>query len=155
VTASAVSADVIVRQNRFGQGLYSSLPVKRGSTLAVVAGRPVSQRTRMSIQVGWTTHVEIGPPWELINHSCDPNCHLAIRCGSDTVRVVAIRDIEPGEELSVDYDLFEYEVQYFPADCLCGSPNCRRSVRGYRFLSLDVREARAALVADYLKTRPQ
>ena len=119
----------------------------------MVTGRRVHRRTRMSIQVDWTTHVELGLPWNFINHSCDPNCYLSIRCGSDSIEIVTIRDLDPGEELFLDYDLFEYEIHHFPSACLCGSPTCRGTVRGYRFLSSDMRAARTAFVADYLKTR--
>lgn len=143
----------VVQQNRFGKGVYSKVPVKRGGTLAVVTGRRINQRTQMSVQVDWTTHVELGPPWAFINHSCDPNCYLAIRSGSDSIEIVTMRDLEQGEELFLDYDLFEYEINHFPSVCLCGSPTCRGAVRGYRFLSSDMRAARAAFVADYLKTR--
>jgi uncharacterized protein len=146
------STDFVVQQNRFGRGVYAKVPVKRGGILAVVTGQRVHQRTRMSIQVDWTTHVELGPPWDFINHSCDPNCYLAIRCGSVSIEIVTIRDLEPGEELFLDYDLFEYEIHHFPSACLCGSPTCRGTVRGYRFLSSDMRAACTAFVADYLKT---
>jgi len=35
---------------------------------------------------------------DLVNHSCDPNCGLV-----GAVLVVAMRDIEPGEEITFDY----------------------------------------------------
>ncbi len=62
-----------------------------------------------------------------INHSCNPNCETMIEDGR--VWVLALRNIEPGEELSYDYLLerpgryrTEYEKQYA---CHCGAPNCR------------------------------
>jgi hypothetical protein len=151
LTTKPVSAGLSVKQNRLGCGVYTGKPVKKGTTLAVVTGRRARQRTRMTVQVDWTTHVELGMPWEFINHSCEPNCHLVTHGGSDTIEIVTLRDLEPDEELFLDYDLFEYEIGHFPAACLCGSAACRGSVRGYRFLPRELQEARAAFVADYLK----
>jgi uncharacterized protein len=59
-------------------------------------------------------------PARLINHSCGPNCESEI--DEDHVWIVAMRDIEPGEELTFNYcyDLEDYR-QY---PCRCGSPQC-------------------------------
>ena len=63
-----------------------------------------------------------------INHSCDPNCESDVIDGR--VYIQAIRDIEPGEELTYDYAL-EPEDELLPASgelpykCRCGSPACR------------------------------
>ena len=52
-----------------------------------------------------------------MNHSCDPNVWMA-----GVVTLVARRDIEPGEELTVDYALFEaYEGFVGTWECVCGS----------------------------------
>ena len=60
---------------------------------------------------------------DYLNHSCDPNCGL-----HDTLKVVAMRDIEPGEEIAFDYamtDSSNYQMK-----CECGSPNCRKVITG-------------------------
>jgi hypothetical protein len=57
------------------------------------------------------------------NHSCDPN--LAIQ---GQIVLVAMRDIVPGEELTIDWattDDGDYELA-----CRCGSPRCRGTVTG-------------------------
>lgn len=57
------------------------------------------------------------------NHSCDPN--LAIQ---GQIVLVAMRDIAPGEELTIDWattDDGDYEME-----CRCGSARCRRTVTG-------------------------
>jgi len=57
-----------------------------------------------------------------INHSCDPNCE-SDQFG-DQIWIVALRDIEAGEELTYDYCLWDGE----PGDeapCYCGTKNCR------------------------------
>jgi uncharacterized protein len=55
-----------------------------------------------------------------INHSCDPNCTTEEIRGR--IWIIAIRDIEPGEELSYDYMLYDGEGD---APCRCGAKKCR------------------------------
>lgn len=56
-----------------------------------------------------------------LNHCCEPNCAMTV-AGCE----VAIRDIEPGEELTVDYGPFLGEGEGFA--CACASPGCRGRV---------------------------
>ena len=64
-----------------------------------------------------------------INHSCEPNCEGHESDSGDKVFIVAMRDIEAGEELLYDYALCiddkitkTLRAQYA---CLCGSSSCR------------------------------
>lgn len=56
------------------------------------------------------------PPERFVNHSCDPN--TTVRGRSD----VAIRDIQPGEEITSDYMDFKDTKSV----CHCGSALCRK-----------------------------
>jgi uncharacterized protein len=55
-----------------------------------------------------------------INHCCDPNCE------SDEIDghlwIVALRDIQPGEELTYDYCLYDGDDK---SPCACGAKTCR------------------------------
>ena len=56
----------------------------------------------------------------LINHSCAGNCEpQAIR---GRIWIVALRDIEQGEELGYDYGFDLSDWRKHP--CLCGTPEC-------------------------------
>jgi SET domain-containing protein len=57
----------------------------------------------------------------LINHSCDPNVEAQIWDGKE-IWCVALRDIQPGEELFYNYgfDLDNWDEH----PCRCGSPRC-------------------------------
>lgn len=55
------------------------------------------------------------------NHHCEANC-----LGAGFEFEVAIRDIEPGEQLTDDYGGLNVET---PFKCSCGSPACRGIVR--------------------------
>lgn len=59
-----------------------------------------------------------------VNHSCDPNLWMA-----DETTVVTRKDVTDGEELTIDYALFTTDPAW-KMDCTCGSPACRRLIRG-------------------------
>jgi uncharacterized protein len=68
-----------------------------------------------------------GSDARFINHSCDPNCETVIE--NKRVFVEAIRGIEPGEELSYDYQIGRDADDPDDIDevfaCHCGATNCR------------------------------
>ncbi len=55
-----------------------------------------------------------------LNHSCAPNCEAVWEGGR--IWIVALRDIEAGQELTFDYgyDLEDYKEH----PCHCGAPDC-------------------------------
>jgi SET domain-containing protein len=57
-----------------------------------------------------------------INHSCDPNCDTDEIKGR--VWVTALKAIQPGEELTYDYNLYDGEPGEH-APCYCNAKNCR------------------------------
>lgn len=60
-----------------------------------------------------------------INHSCDPNCRTEKWniLGEIGVGIVAFKDIEPGAELTFDYQFDVYKTPLMR--CLCGAVNCK------------------------------
>jgi hypothetical protein len=60
---------------------------------------------------------------QYVNHSCEPNCFMRVVRGH--IIIFALRDIRPGEELTLDYG-----ITYHPDTkrCLCGSPACRKTL---------------------------
>jgi SET domain-containing protein len=59
-------------------------------------------------------------PMRYTNHSCRPNARLSTAYGR--VEFYALRDIAPGEELTVDYGQTHHEGKLA---CRCGAPGCR------------------------------
>jgi uncharacterized protein len=61
------------------------------------------------------------------NHSCDPNCESVVE--KRRVYIEAIRAIEPGEEMTYDYQIYKEEGDPENIDevfaCRCGFANCR------------------------------
>ena len=56
----------------------------------------------------------------LVNHSCNPNCESYIE--HNRIYYSAIRDIEKGEELAIDYGFGVENFKSHP--CMCRSENC-------------------------------
>ncbi|HMP85080.1 MAG TPA: SET domain-containing protein [Candidatus Paceibacterota bacterium] len=63
-----------------------------------------------------------------MNHSCDGNVGFDVKNN-----FVAMRDIEPGEELCWDYGLAEKNPD-FMLKCKCGSKKCRKLITGHDWL---------------------
>ena len=63
--------------------------------------------------------------WAPQNHSCSANTKY------DGLNVIALREIQVGEELTLDYALFIDESME-PFNCQCGSENCRQLVFGQK-----------------------
>ena len=62
------------------------------------------------------------------NHSCNPNCGLCDDGFGDAV--IAIRDIQPGEELTYHYGTLETEMSLINGlECKCYSTNCSKILR--------------------------
>lgn len=72
-----------------------------------------------------------------LNHSCDPNCEVDEIRGR--VWLFALRDINAGEELVWDYNLYDDES---PAPCSCGSRKCRGTMYSREWMAKMRREAR-------------
>ena len=69
-----------------------------------------------------------------INHSCEPNCEIEEE--AHRVFIDAQRDINPGEELTYDYNLQIGEPHTRAAKrahaCFCGARRCRGTMLGER-----------------------
>jgi SET domain-containing protein len=59
-------------------------------------------------------------PARFLNHSCTPNCEAVFE--DERIFFVASRDIQAGEELTINYGFDLENYREYP--CACGSPNC-------------------------------
>jgi hypothetical protein len=117
-----------------GLGLFATKPIKRLSYIATYRGRRISaeeaarleargSRYMFEINSRWT--IDGSPRWNLaryFNHSCRPNAKPVGRNGG--IVFVALRRIEPGEEITIDYGK-EY-LDYFMQSGGCRCDTCRR-----------------------------
>lgn len=131
-----------------GKGVFTTRPIARGTV--VIVGKPVSrsrERTWQTVQIGIDNHIRLDLPFELVNHSCDPNCGVKSN-RYNAYDLVAMRDIEAEEEITFDYCMTEWTVVGFKK-CNCGVDRCRKSVRGAAFLSLEELSAYEGFLASY------
>ncbi|WP_406830124.1 SET domain-containing protein-lysine N-methyltransferase [Pedococcus sp. KACC 23699] len=86
---------------------------------SAIAGRGVF--TGAMVLIGEV--VDVDPA--ALNHSCDPT----LAWSADGRRLVAFRDIEPGEELTVDYATGSTDPDLM-VRCHCETYRCRQLVTG-------------------------
>jgi len=84
---------------------------------------------------------------DFINHSCDPN--LGLR---GQITLVALRDIEVGEEVCFDYAMTDC-TPYDEFECRCGSTACRGTVRGDDWQLPELWAKYAGYFSPYLQRR--
>ena len=83
----------------------------------------------------------------LINHSCTPNCGIKRR-----FRVVAMRPIAKGEEITWDYEMTE-RSWWWRMKCRCGSPECRGVIGSYSRMPARVRRRYKGFISSWLTRR--
>jgi len=114
-------------------GCYTTSAIRRGTRVAEYTGPRISKQQADEIYEGRATTYLFGlrdgtevidghGTAMFINHSCDPNCETDEI--DDRVWIIAIRDIDAGEELTYDYMLYDGDEDD-PAPCYCGSKKCR------------------------------
>ncbi len=97
----------------------------RGESISVAEARIRATRTEriMIVELSAKKAIDFSKshdPMRFTNHSCQANARLCIRQGR--VEFYAVRDIEPGEEITVDYGESHHDGQL---RCRCGAPGCR------------------------------
>ena len=117
-----------------GLGLFATKPIKRGVSIATYRGRRSTTeeadrreargaKYQFEINKRWT--IDGSPRWNLaryINHSCQPNAKPVGRRGG--IVIMALRRIEPDEEITYDYGR-DY-LRSFLADGGCRCAACRK-----------------------------
>jgi len=112
-------------------GITAEVPFEKGEQISsfLEDHTVLEDRDYLSVQVSEDTDVLDPHVVAYLNHSCDPNTRI------DTVRfrVVARRDIAPGELLTFFYPETEWEMAS-PFACHCGAPRCLKTIGGARHL---------------------
>ena len=119
-----------------GCGVFATAGISKGELISLWGGRIVRKDeldpsmprfTQRVIQVDEDLYLltaEEKEPNDCFNHSCDPNLGFFGQIG-----LVALRDINAGEELMFDYAMSD-GGPYDEFECYCGSPDCRKKITG-------------------------
>lgn len=129
----------VKKSNIFGKGCFALTHFQARKKIENYAGELVKGRRKIQARITQQAESAIkiitldedtaidgavgGNETAYINHSCDPNAFIRIVPGLK-VAVFARRDIQPGEELTINYRDPEH-----PEVCHCGAHNCRSNGR--------------------------
>jgi uncharacterized protein len=123
-----------IGRSRTGLGLFATKPIKRAAYIATYRGPRLTNEESDRIEargaaylfeVSKTVTIDGSPRYNVaryINHSCRPNAKPVGRNGG--IVIVALRKIEPEEEITYDYgkDYF----WYFKTIGGCRCDHCRK-----------------------------
>ena len=156
---SYISPKCEARDVNDGCGVFALDVLLKGELVSIWGGRvlhgneldPSMPRfTQRVIQIDEDVYLltaEEKEPNDCFNHSCDPNLGFFGQVG-----LVAMRDIEPGEELTFDYAMSD-GGPYDEFDCCCGSPKCRGRITGNDWKLPDLWEKYKGYFSPYLARR--
>ncbi len=143
--ALEINPDIEIKDSPIqGKGLFTKVPIKKGETIWISKGAEPAEEKIYTDEEFKKFHrwcIENGKEWDAValgngthraaisdrenhpedygNHSCDPNLDR---------NHTALRDIEVGEELTLDYA--QFSAKDWEMKCNCGSKNCKGIVRG-------------------------
>lgn len=142
-----------------GYGVYATEVIEAGELLVmwggeiVTAGQldnldPVARRHSIQVEEDmFLCPSQLPEPGDFINHSCDPNAGLSGQIG-----LVAVRRIEPGEEICYDYAMSD-GTPYDEFTCECGSHLCRSRVTGNDWMLPELQIKYGKFFSPYLQRR--
>jgi len=145
----------VKKSNIKGKGLFAKRDIKRGEIVGIVEGLIVLDNKESYNKYGedylhpisYTKAILNKTKTKYINHSCEPNCGL-----KNGIKIVAVRDIKKDEEITIDYDTLEYDWEM---KCNCRSSNCRKKIKGYKYLSKKLKEKYKGFISPYLIRKPK
>lgn len=144
--------------NLGGRGIFAIVKIYEDEVVAIKAGHIITSddiaeitssvgdyalQIHDGLYLGPRTLDEVDRMTLFINHSCDPNVGFL-----GQIIYVAMRDIEPGEELCHDYAM-ERTDDYSLA-CRCGSEYCRGKITGEDWKRPDLQERYGDRFSSYI-----
>lgn len=135
-------------------GVFAKHQLKRGERIFRLEGPVVKYSFPPDYRVGnqwlatgintWMVALRSNPWWS-IRHSCEPN--VGVRNGGV---VVAMRTIQPNEELLVDDSATEADPRW-KRRCACGAKTCRKLVQSVQYLSPELFERYRPFMSTFIK----
>ena len=137
-----------------GLGVFTRKAISKGALVIECLGierhKDEVYEGLRALQIGPETYLAEDPANprldDFINHSCDPNVGFA----EGTLKLFAIRDIGPGDELFWDYRTSINEAGW-EVPCACGTALCRGRIQSYCDLPGDEKARLRGIVLAYLR----
>lgn len=98
----------IGRDQRMGNGVFSSAQISKGEFLeiapVVIMERMPEDKNLANYVVAWNGKFAVPLGWTMLyNHSDDNCCEYSVNFHDSLFAIIAVRDIEAGEQLTVNY----------------------------------------------------
>jgi hypothetical protein len=119
------SLEVCDTDSEYGLGVRTLAPRRKGQVIHHFTGVLTPELKQHSLQVSPGLHISETEIIGFLSHSCEPDCRLDMAQSE----LVALRDIRPGDLLTIDYAETE-DVLYRQFACHCGAPRCRHWITG-------------------------
>lgn len=137
---------------KFGKGVFATGLIRKGEVVAEFDGTIYDNQFKgwnedllnHTIQFGKNLWRDSKGLARYLNHSCEPNCGI-----KDYFRVVAMRDIIKGEQITWDYEMTE-KSWWWRMQCLCGHGSCRKRIGNFRNMPLSVRRKYKGYISPWL-----
>lgn len=147
--------DLKIKKNKYGYGVYAQKPFKKSETIWTMQGEKMGMKDfkiddyKMFgnvLQIGPQKYMRLDRLSTSFNHSCSPNMGFI-----KNRTLVAIRDIDKGEELTYDYSTTIDESFI----CDCRSKSCRKVVSDFFSLpkSLAFKYYRNHMLPDFIENK--
>ena len=123
----------VIETGKYGKGLFAKEAISKDEIISEFDGEIYNYTDDLdkylhdhAIQFA-TNKVRVSKGIAIYtNHSCEPNCGI-----KDLFKIVAMRNIMRGEEITIDYKMSEHfhdKRWEWKMECKCGSKNCRKII---------------------------
>ncbi len=151
----------VFKSNIFSCAPFAVKNIKRGELIRVTGGIVIPKREvkKYHKEVGCELEIQVDDNFflapsnkserkdtGLFNHSCNPNVGFL-----DSIRIIAIRNIKKGEELTLDYAMFGGASKLFK--CACGAKNCRKTISKDDWKIKEIQKKYGEYLSPYLKKK--
>ena len=126
-----------IGRSRTGLGLFATKPIKKGAKIVRYFGPLLDCKRKKDDAVENKYLFELNGRWTIdgsvreniaryINHACKPNAESDVMPRKRKVVIRAIKNIEPGEEISYDYGTDYFKAYLKPIGCRCDACEKKR-----------------------------
>ncbi len=148
------SAKARVRRVNGAYALMTDRPIPKDEVVFILEGEITEHPSKYSVQIGERQHLEphsqdptdINSLIHFFNHSCDPSTRIDF----EDLAVRALRDLEPGEEVTFNYNTTEFEMAN-PFTCHCNAKYCLGYISGFKNLPVNQQRELISQLAPYLR----
>ena len=123
-----------VGRSRTGLGIFATAPIKKGKFIVEYVGPILSNKECETVENKYL--FEVNARWTIdgssrenvaryINHSCRGNADVYIN--DHRIKIRAIKNIEPGQEITYDYGKDHFNAYIKPHGCKCDKCLAKRA----------------------------